>query len=196
MQYKAGIKSMNIIKIKVPTITQEIVNITKNEKTSFFVGKPLHSRETKRGTIYAIGNTDYFLTQEEYDLFLQSNCIQTKTVLIDSDTQQVLSKSTIHKLANLKVKASNLVHKPAQDAPNQEKKATEETENEARITSSYTFGATHDKLLDTSKFLLEYPSPDFSVDEPKTAVQTRSLLMKIKSWFQSLTHRKKEHEKA
>lgn len=171
---------------KIAMITPKIVDITGNTATKKFVGKIVSRKQTSMGTVYAIGNTGYVLSVPEFKMFYEAGAINQVNV-----SAKAKEKEHAHKSKHVKTTAARTSDaleayddiSPLDRKTGTRKKSAVANKAESELDevskklrmkdkklaehSSYTFGAKHDELLDTSEFLLNYPKPEFKMDVPK-----------------------------
>ena len=179
-------------------ITPKIVEITGNAATEAFIGKTVTKRNTANGVVYAIGNTGYVLSSAEYRMFAAAGAIAAGVSSSSKKTSQKKSKK--HTAAEPKKKIAERPQQPQTKrksvaATAESAKTRDEVRKKTKKTSSaqaarniadisayeseapaddYTFGLDDTGYLETSPFLLNYPSPEFTIDEPKRGLFDRS----------------------
>lgn len=128
---------------KVAQITTKIVELTGNEATAAFIGRPVTQKNTKNGVVYAIGDTGYVLTSQEYKMFVAAGAI---------------AQPTAKKTTTKKKSGADIDHIVAAE----KSKVAAEKASEMSIRNEK-----HQRILASSSFLQNYPTPEFKMDTPK-----------------------------
>lgn len=143
----------NSITKNVSIITSKIIDLTGNKDTKQFVGKPLCKRNTKRGIVYIIGDTGYSLSAVEYDMFCKKGAIAKKQVRIPEKQKQDIN--SVIDVSETSHEVSNDITSIIDDSDDFiDEHISEERKEEIRQ---------HRKYMETSKFLADYPAPEFVI---------------------------------
>ena len=179
-------------------ITPKIVEITGNAATEAFVGKTVTKRNTANGVVYAIGNTGYVLSSAEYRMFAAAGAIaagvssgskskgtqkksskrttaEPKKKIAERPSQQSRQKATAATADKAKAKSTTAKRTKKTSGTQAARNIADISAYESEAPAdTYTFGADDTGYLETSPFLLNYPAPEFTIDEPKRGLFDRS----------------------
>lgn len=142
---------------KVAQITAKIVEFTGNEDTRKFIGRPVTLKKTTNGLVYAIGDTGYVLTSDEFKMFVAAGAIaQPKS------TKQAKASGSEQLTAQEIKDAQKGANIDAIIADEKERAKTSKKEKASRAATPK-----HQRILASSSFLQNYQTPDFELDTPK-----------------------------